>query len=116
MTVISSQSYRDHDIVDIKKEQLKAANAEFVVVPVVSAHGKDYDGNDLFIVVDHHHLMTAAQELGIDIRYEEVDDELSYYQDIEDDNMDGILEAHKMDGVYYYIDAECEDLIGSDVF
>lgn len=116
MTIISSQRFRDNDIVTEKMEQIEADNAKYVVVPVVNAHGKDFDENDLYIVVDHHHLMTAAQKLGIEIRYEEVEDDLSYYQDIEDGNMDGILEAHKMDSTYYYVDADCEDMIGSDVF
>ena len=116
MTIISSQKYRDYEIVEAKKEMLEASNTEFVIIPVVNAHGKDFDDNDLYIIVDHHHTMTAAHELGIEIRFEEVEDTISYYQDIENDNMDGILEAHKMDSSYYYIDADCEDMIGSDVF
>lgn len=32
----------------------------------------DLDGNNLYILVDGHHRKEAAEELGIEIRYEEV--------------------------------------------
>lgn len=111
MTIISSQRFRDWNIIAEKMEQLEAEGAEFVTVPVVNAFM-----DDMFIVVDHHHLMTAARELDIEIRFEEVTDEMSYYKDIEDHNTDGILDAHRMDGTYYYVDADCEEMIGTDVF
>ena len=111
MTIISSQRFRDWEKITEKMEQLESENAEFVTIPVVNAFM-----DDMFIVVDHHHLMNAANELGIEIRFEEVDDEMSYYKDIEEHNTDGILEAHRMDSTYYYVDADCEEMIGSDVF
>ncbi len=111
MTIISSQRFRDWNIIMEKMEELEASGVTFVSIPVVNAFL-----DDMFIVVDHHHLMTAARELGIEIRFEEVDDEMSYYKDIEDHNTDGILEAHRMDAAYYYVDADCEEMIGADVF
>lgn len=111
MTIISSQRFRDWNIIMEKMEELEASGTTSVSIPVVNAFS-----DDMYIVVDHHHLMTAARELGIEIRFEEVTDEISYYKDIEDHNTDGILEAHHMDAAYYYVDADCEEMIGADVF
>ena len=111
MIIVSSQKFRDEDIVNEKIEQLKADGVTFVIIPVVNTFM-----DDMYIVVDKHHTMTAAYKLGLEIRFEEVEDELSYYADIENKNSDGIFEAHYMDSPYYYIDSDCENIIGSDVF
>lgn len=111
MTIISSQKFRDEDIINNKMDILIADGAEYVTIPVVNCFM-----DDMYIVVDGHHTMTAAHRLGLEIRFEETTDELSYYADIENEDTDAILEAHKMDSPYYEIDEDCENLIGCDVF
>ena len=111
MKVISAQRFRDWDIIAEKIEQLEKNGVEEVVVPVVNSFM-----DDMYIVVDHHHRMVAANELGIKIRFEEVEDKISYYKDIEEKNGNAILEAHRMDSNYYYVDSDCDEMIGDDVF
>lgn len=111
MTIISAQRFRDWNIIVEKMEQLEASGTTSVTIPVVNTYM-----DDMYIVVDGHHTMTAANEIGIEIIFEEVEDEISYYEDIENHNSGAILEAHRMDGGYYYVDADCEDMIGNDVF
>ncbi len=114
MTVISSQRFRDYEIIEEKKEMLE--NAEYVDIPVVNAYLQDEEGNDLYIIVDKHHTLDAARELNKEIRYVEVEDELSYYKDIEEKNGEAICEAHWMDSNWYYVENEDSDMIGRDVW
>jgi hypothetical protein len=114
MTVISSQRFRNEDIIDEKIEQIE--NAEYIEVPVVNAYLQDDEGNDLYIIVDKHHTLSAARELGKEVRFIEVEDELSYYKDIEEHNGEAICEAHLMDSNWYYVEHEDEEMIGRDVW
>lgn len=114
MTVISSQKFRNWETVEEKKELLEGVDK--VEVPVVNAHVKDFDGNDLYIMVDKHHTLSAAIELGIEIKFYEVEDEVAYHQDIEDENGEAILEAHRADSDWYYIDTDEENGYGCDVW
>lgn len=116
MTIMSSQKYRDDDIIEEKIEELTAANATSVEIPVVNAYMKDLDDNDLYIVVDHHHTLSAAIALGIEINFVEVEDTISYYADIENQNGEAICEAHYMDSNWYYIDIDEENGIGNEVW
>lgn len=114
MTVISSQRYRDEDIINEKLDMIE--NAEYVEIPVVNAYLQDDKSNDLYIIVDKHHTLDAARELGKEVRFVEVEDELSYYEDIENHNGEAICEAHWMDSNWYYIAHEDEDMIGREVW
>lgn len=114
MTVISSQKFRSEDIIEEKIEQLKGSDK--LVVPVVNAHTQDLDGNELYIMIDNHHSLSAAIELGIAIEFEEVADETAYYKDIEEENGEAICEAHYMDSNWYYIDIEEENGYGEEVW
>lgn len=116
MTIISSQRYRDDEIIEQKIEELEAAGIKKITAPVVKAYMKDLDGNDLYILTDKHHTISAAIALGIAIEFEEVEDELSYYADIENQNGEGICEAHWMDSNWYYIDTDEENAQGVDVW
>lgn len=116
MTIMSSQKYRDDDIIEEKIEELTAANATSVEIPVVNAYMKDLDDNDLYIVVDHHHTLSAAIALGIEINFVEVEDEATYYEDLENQNGEAVCESHYMDSPWYYIDLDEDYGIGADVW
>lgn len=116
MTVISSQRFRDEEIIESKKEMLIASNTKKVEIPVVNAFFKDLDNNELFIMIDKHHTLTAALELGLDVEFVEVEDEVSYYRDIEEQNGEAILEANYHDGAWYYITNSDEDMVGVNVW
>lgn len=116
MTVISSQRFRDDDIIEEKMEELQSAGTTKVIAPVVKAYMQDDEGNDLYILTDKHHTISAAIALGIDVEFEEVEDDLSYYKDIEEQNGEAICEAHYMDSNWYYIDIDEENAQGNDVW
>lgn len=73
MKVISSQGYLNYGIVDQKIEELQGKKK--IVLPIIDAEMKDADGNDLFILIDGHHRKAAAEELGLPIEYEEVENQ-----------------------------------------
>lgn len=116
MTVISSQRFRDEEIVERKIEELKDSNTTIIKVPVVNAYIQDLEGNDLYIMIDHHHTHEAAKTLGIEIEFEEVPDETSYCKDIEDKNGEAICAAHFMDSNWYYINHDDVDMCGVEVW
>ena len=58
---------------------------------------QDDNGNDLFILTDGHHRKVAAEELGIEIRYEEVEND--HYVTGET-----LLKECYNDSDWYYID------------
>lgn len=116
MTVISSQRYRNEEIIENKVEELKNNNVTSITIPVVNAYTKDLDENDLYIMIDNHHTFEAAKILGITIEFEEVEDEQSYYADIENKNGEAICAAHYMDSNWYYIQHEDDDMYGVEVW
>lgn len=95
MKIISSQRYIDYDIVESKMEEIK--DCEYITLPIIDAEMKDLDGNDLFILVDGHHRKEAAEELGIEVKYEEVRNEYYLVGD------DLLLQCY-MDSDWYYVD------------
>lgn len=99
MRIITSQMFRDDAIIEKKKNELISYGATSVTLPVVPVYI-----DDLYILVDGHHTYSAAKELGIDVIFDVVDDEKSYYKDLEDENSEGILDAHYMDGDWRYLD------------
>ncbi len=116
MTVISSQRFRSDEIVEEKIENLISSEETTVVVPVVRAYTKDLEGNELYIMVDKHHTLEAARELELNVEFKEIEDDLAYYKDIEEQNGEAICEAHWMDSNWYYINCMNEDMIGVDVW
>ena len=118
MTIVSSQKYRNWDIIEDKIEELQASGADSVTIPVVNAYTKDEDGDDLYIIIDNHHLMVAAHTLGIDIEFEEVVDEMSGTEEIRNHDGEAIMENWYQDSPYYYIDfdEDSDDMIGRDVW
>lgn len=93
--IISSQRYIDYDIVDQKIAEIEGM--ESIVLPIINAEMKDLDGNDLYILVDGHHRKEAAEELGIAVDYEEVENEHGC-------TGDALLEECYNDSDWYYID------------
>lgn len=116
MTVISSQKFRDEEIIESKIEALEEMGATKVVIPVVNAYTQDFDGNNLFIVIDHHHTMTAALKLKLEIEFEEVEDIISGSITVANKDGETVMREHYMDSPYYYVDVDCENGIGADVF
>lgn len=95
MKIISSQRYIDYNIVDRKIEEIKDETT--VYLPIIDAEMTDDEGNDLYVLIDGHHTKEAAEELGINIEYEEIEN----YFDLTGDNL---LMACYMDSNWYYID------------
>ena len=73
MKIISSQRFIDDEILEQKLEEIK--DEEYITLPIINAEMQDMDGNDLFILIDGHHRKEAAEQLEIEIRYEEVKNE-----------------------------------------
>lgn len=117
MTVMSSQRFRNDEIVEEKYKALVNSGETKVVIPVINAYMKDFDDNDLFIMVDKHHTLEATKELGLNVEFEEVEDELSYYEDIENQNGEAICEANSYGDSWYYISINGNDeMYGVDVW
>lgn len=112
MKVMSSQHFRDCEIINDKIEELQESGTTKIIIPVINAHVEDLEGNTMFIAIDKHHTMSAAIELGIEIEFEEVEDPIC------SDGYSGeeICRAWYMDGDWYYIDTEEEDGIGELVW
>lgn len=104
MKVMSSQRYVDWDIVEDKIAEMEENHTAVLIIPVINAYIQDLGGENMFIMTDCHHRLQAARELGIEIRFEEVEDELSYYADIENKNGEAICEAWYMDSNWYYVE------------
>lgn len=97
MKVITSQSYINWDIVDAKLNKL--AGSEYVELPVWTTGLQDDDGEDLCILADGHHTYKAAKELGIEIRF----DEMEHPEGL---TGEALLDAAWMDSDYHYLGTE----------
>lgn len=96
--VISSQRYLDYDKVDHKIGEL--SGKEKVTLPVVRAG--EYEGQDLFILVDGHHTAAAARELNIPIEYQAQDPSIWNFD--EQWSLEDALESNWMDSEWYYFE------------
>lgn len=90
MKVISSQRYYNNKIVLEKMAELE--NATSINLPVVPV-GFD----DLYVLVDGHHRMIAAQELGI---------EITFVETVQAEGLTGedLLEQNWIDSDWYYVE------------
>jgi len=91
---ISSQRYLDDDIVNAKKVEL--ANTTEIELPVVEI---DLNGDVYHVLIDGHHRLAAATELGINIVYNIVD-AIS-----QERSEDFLIENHGGDD-YYYVNSK----------
>lgn len=89
MKIISSQRYTNSEIVSEKMAELEGSKS--VTLPVVEV-GFD----DLFVLIDGHHRLAAARELGIEIKFEVV-------VDSERRSGEDLLEQTWIDSNWYYI-------------
>ena len=91
---ISSQRYLDDDIVNAKKVEL--ANTTEIELPVVEI---DLNGDIYHVLIDGHHRLEAAIELGINIVYNIVDSISPERSE------DFLIENHYGDD-YYYVNSK----------
>lgn len=96
MKIISSQRFIDYSIVDDKIEEIK--NCDSITLPIIDAEMTDLNGESLFILVDGHHRKEAAEELGIEVNYEEVAND--HYVTGEE-----LLSECYCDSDWYYVDS-----------
>lgn len=110
-TVMSSQRFLDDEIVEEKKEQLIANNVQKIVCPITKAYLKDLEGNDLFILTNMHHTLAAARELGIEIEFEEVENDFTESTDPED-----VCAEYYMGDSWFYINHADSTMIDCEVW
>lgn len=97
MKVITSQSYINYDIVDVKKAALAGAN--YVELTVWTTGLQDDNGEDLCILSDGHHTYEAAIELGVEVVFSESEHP-------EGLTGEALLDAAWMDADYRYLGSE----------
>ena len=102
MRVISSQRYRDDDLVEEKREALALSNATMVTLPVLPV-GTD----DLYILIDGHHTRDAALALGLTVEYRVL---TRHEHDLAGLSGDALLQAAHLGDDYYDV------ATGYDVF
>ena len=102
MRVISSQRYRDDDLVEDKREALALSDATKVTLPVIPV-GTD----DLYILIDGHHTRDAAMALGLAVEYRIVS---RSEHDMANLSGEALLQAAHMGDDYYDV------ATGFDVF
>lgn len=96
MKVITSQGYRNDEIVEAKKEALTGVSSVNLIVWVTELD--DLNGEAVCILSDGHHTYEAAKEMGLKINF------------IETEHPDGLigedlLEAAWMDEDYHYLES-----------
>ena len=96
MKVISSQRFLSDEILDQKIEEISGTS---VNLPVVDSGLTGENGEALYILIDGHHRLAAAKEIGCMINFYEIDN---------DTNLTGedLLEANWLDSDWYYVDTK----------
>lgn len=95
MVILSSQRHINEEIVNEKIVKLQ--NETSVTLPIV--YVSEYNGDQLYVLLDGHHTAEAARQLGIGVQYAEQDiNEIGY-----DGNMslDDLLEVLYVDSDWY---------------
>lgn len=98
MKVISSQRYLDEQMVADKLDGLAQSGAAYIECPIIDAEMTDLNGEDVYVMIDNHHTLAAARELGLEIRFETV---ANPYGDLHGDDL---LEQCYMDSDWYYVE------------
>lgn len=97
--IISSQKYRDYNIVDQKLAELDGR--ESVEIPV--HYAGELDGEKYFIQIDGHHTLEAAREIGLPVEFVEVGKD--YHNDWDDSwTLDEALENNYIDSDWYDVE------------
>lgn len=94
MKIISSQHYLNWETVEQKINEIKDNNITIIEVPVIPC---EIGGEEYGIVIDAHHRMAAAKELGISVDFVETE---NIYKVTGED----LLEVTYWDGDYYYVE------------
>lgn len=91
--IVSSQHYINWDIVEEKMEELSGRDC--VTIPCWDIG--EVDGIEMAIQADGHHTLAAARELGIEVKFEIID---------EPEHLTGetALNAHYNDGDWYNVE------------
>ena len=97
MKVISSQRYTDWNIVNEKINQMEEDETKVLTLPVIDSGMTNEDGEELYILIDGHHRKEAAEELGIKVEYEEVENEYNC-------TGEDLLKSNYMDSDWYYVE------------
>lgn len=98
MKYLSSQRYLDEATVESKKEEING----LVEIVIPCSYVGIIDGTEYAIVVDKHHTMAAAKELGIKIVFD-------VKEDSENLTGDALLEARFIDSPYYDIETGIDE-------
>ncbi len=99
MTIISSQSFINEEIVEEKIRNLKESGVSTVEIPCEEVG--ELDGEEYAIQIDKHHTLAAARELGLEIKFVvlgKVDDYDQY------DNTEDRIAAHYDDCDWYNVE------------
>lgn len=100
ITILSSQRYLDRETVKKKKKHLGKEKIDKVMIPCSDVGV--IDGKHYAIVVDKHHLMEAAKELGLKIVF-------NIEEDSEKLTGDELLEQRYIDSPYYDIETGIDE-------
>lgn len=93
MTYLSSQRYMNEAVVESKKSELYGCES----ISIPCSYVGFIDGEEYAIVVDKHHTLAAARELGIKVQF---------VVDPDSENLEGeeLLSARWIDSPYYDIE------------
>jgi hypothetical protein len=72
MKIISSQRFLDQEIVNDKIAEMTENGVSSISLPIYNAGYRDLDDDDLFILIDGHHRLAAAREMGIEIKFDDI--------------------------------------------
>ncbi len=110
-TVMSSQRFLDDETVEDKKEEIIAEGIKEIICPITKAYVQDLEGNDMYILTDKHHTLAAARELGIPVKFEEVENDFTTSTNGED-----VCAEYYGGDHWFYINHADGSMIGRDVW
>lgn len=99
MKVITSQDFLDYELVGNKIETMEEQNITKIILPVIDSGLTNEDGEELYILIDGHHRYAAAQDLEIEVEFEEVEDDTEPGEER--------ASAWYMGGDWRYLDSGC---------
>lgn len=94
MKIISSQHYLDWEKVEEKIAEIEASGATQIIVPYIVC---EVEGETYGIMIDAHHRLAAARELGIEISFVKT-------ENIYTVTGEQLLDVAYIDGDYYYVE------------
>lgn len=110
-TVMSSQRFLNDETVEDKKEEIIAEGIKEIICPITKAYVQDLEGNDMYILTDKHHTLAAARELGVPVKFEEVENDFTTSTNGED-----VCAEYYGGDQWFYINHADGSMIGKDVW